>query len=194
MGTEGVSALWVHYQFTATPKHLKYDTIRTLLRRYFQRAGIAKPYHPHIFRHSRATYVLASGIMNEQQAKAYFGWTPSSKMLSTYAHLLTSDANNAILAEHHLTPPSRTTEGLTTIACPTCGELNTGNATYCTRCTNPLDTRIAHEEQSRREHNDALLLKVVEVLVQKGLLDEAADVVHNAGLGPRLQALAQPPK
>ena len=62
--------------------------------------------------------VLASGIMNEQQAKAYFGWTPSSKMLATYAHLLTSDANNAILAEHHLTPQAQHSEGLTTIPCP----------------------------------------------------------------------------
>lgn len=188
------SPLWVHYQFATTPKHLKYDTIRTLLRRYFKRANITKPYHPHIFRHSRATYVLASGVMNEQQAKAYFGWTPSSKMLSTYAHLLTSDANNAILAEHHLLPPARTAEGLTTIPCPTCSELNTGNATHCTRCTNPLDTKTLHEQQATRDHKDALLFKVVEVLVSKGLLDEAADIIHNAGLAPKLQTLAQPNK
>jgi hypothetical protein len=40
--------------------------------------------------------------MTEAQAKAYFGWAPDSGQLATYAHLLASDANNAILRENNL--------------------------------------------------------------------------------------------
>jgi hypothetical protein len=112
-------------------------------------------------------------------------------MLGTYAHLLTSDANNAILAENNLAPPTAKTDALTTTVCPTCHELNNGNATYCTKRTNPLDEKYIHAQQARREQSEALLLQVIEALVHKGLLDDAADVVHSTGLAKRLENLAR---
>ncbi|HEX8170983.1 MAG TPA: tyrosine-type recombinase/integrase [Thermoanaerobaculia bacterium] len=57
--------LWVHYQFSKEPLQLKYDTIRNMLVKQFARAGIPKRVYPHLFRHSRATYVLATGLMTE---------------------------------------------------------------------------------------------------------------------------------
>jgi len=189
------SPLWVHYQYTKDSKHLKYDTIRTLLRRYFQRAGITKPYHPHLFRHSRATHVLANGIMSEQAAKTYFGWTPSSKMLATYAHLTTTDANDAILRENHLAPQQVKTDELRPTACPTCHTLNARNATYCTTCTNILDATTAYHQREQATSTNAMLLQLIKVLGEKGLLnnellDATAEEVHKIGLGPALKTLA----
>lgn len=184
------SPLWVHYQYNTSPKHLKYDTIRYLLIRYFARAGIKKPVHPHLFRHSRATYVLANAIMNEQQAKAYFGWTPSSDMLATYSHLIDQDANNAILRENDLTPIQQRRQELQPVTCRICNDTNPPKSEYCARCGAVLDLTRAYEHQALHDMKEELFVKMFRLLVQKGMVDEAAREIHDAGLGETLKRLA----
>jgi integrase/recombinase XerD len=183
--------LWVHYQYADRPRHIGYNTIRKLLQRHFQRAGITKRIYPHLFRHSRATYVLASGLMTEAQAKAYFGWTPSTNMLSTYAHLLASDANNAILRENHLTPvTSDEREMVAPRACTACNTLNNPDAAFCSRCTSMLDERralVAGECETARAD---LLNELCNLIVERGLADDVARLVQRAGLGRGLATLA----
>ena len=183
--------LWVYSQHTKTAEHLKYDAIRHLLERCFQRAGITKPFHPHIFRHSRATYVLAQGIMNEQAAKTYFGWTPASDMLATYSHLIDQDANNAILRENNLTPIQLVQRDLQPTACRICNELNQSRAEYCIRCGAVLDLKKAYEHQTMHGVKDDVVLNLVKLLVDKGLIDDAAKQLHEAGLGNALRQLAE---
>jgi integrase/recombinase XerD len=183
--------LWVHYQYSKTAKHLQYDAIRYVLQRYFQRAEIKKPFHPHIFRHSRATYVLAQGIMGEQSAKTYFGWTPASDMLATYSHLIDQDANNAILRENNLTPQQLVQRDLQPITCRICNELNQAKAEYCTRCGAVLDLKKAYEHQTLHGVKDDVVLNLVKILVDKGLIDDAAQQIHDAGLGNALRQLAE---
>ena len=185
------SPLWVYYQYTSTPKHLKYDTIRYALIRYFKRAGITKPVHPHLFRHSRATYVLANGIMNEQQAKAYFGWTPGSNMLATYSHLIDQDANNAILRENNLTPTQQEHQELQPIVCRICNDINPAKSEYCAKCGAVLDLKKAYEHQAVHDLKEELFVKMFRLLVQKGMVDEAATEIHDANLGSTLKRLAQ---
>lgn len=182
--------VWVYYHFETTPKALRYDTIRYLLARYFQRAGITKPFNPHAFRHSRATYVLANGIMNEQQAKAYFGWTPDSDMLATYSHLIDQDANNAILKENNLANVKKKANDLTPITCPICQELNPPNSEYCTKCGAVLNLKKAYEHQQAGQLTDEVVMHVFKILVQRGLVDDAAKGIHDAGLGHTLKRLA----
>src|SRR5262249_26322514 len=93
--------LWVRERCQQS-NPLCYQGLAKIIRDSFTRAGITKRVYPHLFRHSRATYVLASGLMTEAQAKAYFGWSPNTEQLATYAHLLASDANSAILRENNL--------------------------------------------------------------------------------------------
>jgi integrase/recombinase XerD len=183
--------LWVYYQYTAEPQHLKYDTLRHLLHRQFVRAGIKKPFHPHIFRHSRATYVLANGIMSEAQCKVFFGWTPDSDMLSTYAHLVDQDANNAILRENNLAPTARKTDDLRPIICPMCSESNPPKTDYCLKCGAILNLKKAYEHQQVHELHEDVTMTLFRILVEKGLIDEAAKAVHEAGLGSALRRLAQ---
>ena len=96
--------LWVHYQYKKTPEQLKYDTIRHVLCRLFERTGITKPFNPHIFRHSRATQILSQGIMSEQSCRLYMGWSKNSEMLENYCHLINSDCDAQILRENNLVP------------------------------------------------------------------------------------------
>lgn len=183
--------LWVHNHYETTPRPLMYTTIRYLLQRLFARAHISKPVHPHVFRHGRATYMLAAGLMNESQAKNYFGWTPDSTMLATYSHLIDQDANNAILRENNLSPERQHQDILKPVLCPVCQELNNPGTDYCTKCNAVLNLKKAYEHQQLHEDKDAIVWRLVQVLVSKGFIDEAAMEVHNAHLGNKLKKIAE---
>ena len=184
------SPLWVYEKFTKSPRHVRYASIRQTLRRYFLRAEITKPFHPHAFRHGRATYVLANRIMTEGTAKIYFGWSADSGMLATYSHLVDQDANNAILRENSMAPEKQSVEDLKPATCTICGELNPPKTDYCTKCGAVLNMTKAYEHQQAHQLTDDVALTFFRILVEKGLVSDAARAVHDAGLGPALQRLA----
>jgi hypothetical protein len=59
------------------------------------KAGINKNLHPHLFRHSRATYM--ANFLTEAQMNAYFGWVQGSDMPAVYVHLSGRDIDDAVL-------------------------------------------------------------------------------------------------
>jgi integrase/recombinase XerD len=181
--------LWVQHQ---SHEPMEYRSITMMLKRLFHRAGIKKPYHPHIFRHSRVTYVIANAIMNEQQAKTYFGWTPDSDMLgSTYAHLIDTDVNNAILRENNMAPHQVAQRDLQPQQCRICHELSPPGAEYCQSCNAVLDLKKAYEHQQLHDLKEELFARMFKVMVERGLVDEAAKEIHDANLGSVLKRLAQ---
>lgn len=181
--------LWLQFK---EDKPMEYRTITVMLKRTFARAGIKKPSHPHIFRHSRVTYVIANGIMNEQQAKTYFGWTPDSDMLgSTYAHLIDTDVNNAILRENNLAPHQTAHKELQPVRCHVCNQLNPPKSEYCQQCAAVLDMKKAYEHQQLHDMKERLFASVFGVMTERGLIDEAVEQIHEAGLGLVLKRLAE---
>lgn len=188
--TDPEAPLWVH-QHAKGPKLMMYPALRALIRDYFRQLGITKRVYPHLFRHSRATYCLASGLMTEAQAKAYFGWAPNSDQLATYSHLLASDANAAILRENNLIQKTETHDELRAGKCHRCGELNASLADYCTKCGAVLDLKRAYEHQQLHDLKEQLFANMFKLMVDKGLIDEAAREIHAAGLGETLKRLAK---
>jgi hypothetical protein len=75
--------------------------------------------------------------------------------------------------------------------CHACNELNPPATEYCTKCTAILDLKRAYEHQHAQQLHDDLSMTIVKLLVDKGLLDEAAKAVHDAGLGSALKRLAE---
>jgi hypothetical protein len=65
------------------------------LNKIAKKAGINKRIHPHLFRHSRATYM--ANFLTEAQMNAYFGWVQGSSMPSIYVHLPGCDIDDAVL-------------------------------------------------------------------------------------------------
>jgi site-specific recombinase XerD len=62
-----------------------------------RRAGITKRVHPHLFRHSRATF-LQSVDVPDGKIKQMLGWKPGSNVLGeTYSHLRNADVRAAHL-------------------------------------------------------------------------------------------------
>ncbi len=76
-------------------KPLKYDAIRMQLKRIAKKSKINKRIHPHLFRHSRCTYM--ANYLTEAQMNEYFGWVQGSGMPSVYVHLSGRDIDDAIL-------------------------------------------------------------------------------------------------
>ncbi|MHB8100924.1 MAG: tyrosine-type recombinase/integrase [Methanosarcina sp.] len=74
---------------------MRYDAIRMRLNKISKKAGISKKIHPHLFRHSRCTYM--ANYLTEAQMNAYFGWVQGSGMPSIYVHLSGRDIDDAVL-------------------------------------------------------------------------------------------------
>lgn len=130
-------------------KRLAYGTIQRRFKRVQKRAGITKRVHPHLLRHSRITHVLANGEMNEAQAKVFFGLTADSSMLATYAHLLSQDANDAVLRMHGLTPDKPA--GDRTKPCGMCATINDGRNAFCSQCGYSMRVDAAESQSHRAE-------------------------------------------
>lgn len=77
-----------------------------IVKRAAVRAGIVKRVTNHLFRHSRATHLLRSGL-REIEVKRLLGWAPASQMLARYAHLATVDDYAAALRAQGLQAPER---------------------------------------------------------------------------------------
>lgn len=71
------------------------------------RAGIRKRVYAHLFRHSRATYLLRMGL-SEALVKQMLGWAPGSQQLSkTYSHLVSGDGYRNLLRAEGYDVPTR---------------------------------------------------------------------------------------
>jgi hypothetical protein len=93
-------------------------------------------------------------------------------------------------AREHLVPTREVHDELQASKCYRCAELNPARADYCTRCNAVLNLAKAYEHQQLHDAKESLLRSMFKVLVEKGLVDEAARAVHDAGLSATLKRLA----
>ena len=111
-----------------------------------KKAGISKRVTPHIYRHSKATYL--GRYMNESEMRQFFGWSRNSNMPSVYIHLTQTHVNEKRRAietgEKHKIEPKPSM--LMDIPCPRCGGKNTVTSKYCISCWMPL-----HESSVKRD-------------------------------------------
>ena len=142
---------------------MKYRTIVKVLKVSAKSAGIQKRIYPHLFRHSRATYLAKH--LTEAQMKQYFGWVQGSDMASVYVHLSGRDVDSALLKLNGINIDEGEKEKdnvLKPIACPRCEHLNPPTAKFCQRCGMALDLKTAMELEEERSKAD----KVMNILVK----------------------------
>ncbi len=88
---------WISYRSCKPEDYIFPGTYKTYTKRLAvtaRRAGIEKRIYPHLFRHSRATF-LAS-YLTEFQLKTFLGWSPGSNMAAIYVHLAGADLDAAL--------------------------------------------------------------------------------------------------
>ncbi len=174
--------LWVRLGNRNKIEPLNYKSLKDLVGRLGLRAGIKKRVYPHLFRHTRVTHLLMYKQISEAQAKVYFGWVPSSSMLSDYSHLVSNDVNETILAIHGIKTEREAESKLKPKQCPVCKTINSYNANFCQGCSGVIDakTAIALDEKIRmRDEAFTKLIsdkEVLDLLVRKakerGLVEE----------------------
>ena len=137
---------------------INYNSIVKFLKDTAKRAGISKRVNPHSFRHARATHMATK--LTEAQMKMYFGWTQASKMASVYVHLSGRDVDNAILEVHGIKRKEDVKDTFSPKKCR-CGQLNTPNNKYCSKCGQILDLKLQMEVQQKRTELQDLLSDLV---------------------------------
>ncbi len=164
--------LWIMLGDRNKNVKMGYASFRALILRLKERAKIKKRIHAHLFRHTRVTHLLGNKMINEAQAKVYFGWVPSSKMLSEYSHLVSQDVNEVMLEMHGIKNVKKDNAPKVK-QCPRCRAVNPKEYLFCGKCSSVLDVNTAIELDEKRQDSDDFmtsLLKdkeVKEILVRK---------------------------
>ena len=133
----------------------EYRSVYVLIRKLAARAGIKKKVYPHLFRHSRATFMASK--LTEAQMKEYFGWTQSSEMASVYVHMSGRDLDDTLLKMHHLAEKKEEEMKIQIRNCHRCRQPNSPTSKFCNKCGAVLNVETAMGLENEREKADTLL-------------------------------------
>ncbi len=143
-------------------ERLSYASICRMLTETIEKASITKPFNPHHWRHSRATYL--AGRLTESQLCKIMGWRIGSKMPATYIHLSGRDTNEAIRKIYGLGKKDKEEESkLKPRTCNICSETNEFTNLLCKKCNNPLtlEARLEYKDKLTQMQDENAQIKVV---------------------------------
>ena len=134
--------LWIKLTGKNAFRGMEYADIRNQIKKIAKRAGIKKRIYPHLFRHTRATRLLAK--IPESIGAKYLGWVPGSDMVKVYVHLASEDVDEAILKLHGI-KTNGNGKDLEVKQCPRCLQVNPAESRFCSRCGLPLTEEALKE-------------------------------------------------
>jgi ribosomal protein L40E len=150
------SPLWLNHSTRNRNAAFSYEAAKAMLKDVAKAAGIKKRVYPHLFRHSRATFL--ANHLTEAQLKQHFGWVQASDMASTYVHLSGRDVDSSLLKLQGIKVENQESEALLkTILCQRCNEKNSPASKFCMRCGSPLDMETALKLDETRAKADKLM-------------------------------------
>jgi integrase/recombinase XerD len=153
--------LWINLSMNNRNNVFSYAASKAMLKDVAERARIKKRIYPHLFRHSRATFL--ANFLTEAQLKQHFGWVQASEMASTYVHLSGRDVDNALLKLQGVEVENKSKEtALKIVLCPRCNEKNSPTSKFCMRCGSPMDLKSALKVDEMRTKAD----KLMSILIQ----------------------------
>jgi site-specific recombinase XerD len=158
--TDPNAPLWINFsQRQKSIEILRYEAIVMQIKRMAKRVGINKKITPHLFRHSRATFM--ANHLTEAQMNEYFGWVQGSDMPSIYVHLSGRDVDEAVLKANGIEIKEEEHKPKTTV-CPRCKTINTPNNMFCFRCGAVLNLKTAIELEEKAKPLDNNLNSLLE--------------------------------
>lgn len=128
-------------------KPISQASLSQLMKRTAIRAGIDKPVHLHLLRHTRVTQLINHGI-KETHLKMMVWGNIKTAMLETYVHLQTEDLEDELArigGYKGVKPVNKVKWERKPTVCPNCNEINPSGVKYCLKCSHPL-TKTAEDE------------------------------------------------
>jgi len=113
-----------------------YRYARNVLIKIGDIAKVNKRVFMNLFRHSEIT--RSANTYSDAITKKRHGWTPITKMLARYQHLIENDVDDAVLAEHGIIKKDKTKAPLY-VVCKICNHQNPTDSTICFNCMRPMD-------------------------------------------------------
>lgn len=119
---------------------LSKDGFRNTFERIKERSGITgRRFHD--LRHTKTTHLLRLS-MPEAKVKKFMGWSPNSKQLGRYSHLVEEDVDEDLSRIYGLTFVRKKHDDIPIpIKCPKCEEVNEAGSQLCIKCNNPLSAK-----------------------------------------------------
>ena len=111
-------------------------------RKQKDRSPFNKPYNFHQFRHSRATEMAATGMVNEAIMCKFFGWEIGSAMPRTYLHLTDEQVKTAVMRTYGYIKKEAPIIQVNR-ECPICHKLSPIGETFCGGCGYDIDANAA---------------------------------------------------
>ena len=127
----------IFVQLRGAPARMTRGAMRQIIRRAAKRAGVEKPIHPYLFRHSRITHWVETGL-NESVIKLQSWGNLKSPMLATYAHVSDAAIDKAVLEHAGIRRREERQEEPKPVQCPQCDTVNAPNSPACYVCGCPL--------------------------------------------------------
>ncbi len=152
--------LWVNLGTVNRLEPMSYPALAKVLKTVAEKAGLKKRVHPHVLRHSRATFLARR--LTEAQMSQMFGWKQGSRMPSIYVHLSGRDLEDALLGIYGLRKPEGEKPELAPRVCPRCSESNQFDARFCSKCGMVLDLKAAVQLEEMRARADELMSKLIQ--------------------------------
>jgi site-specific recombinase XerD len=144
---------------------ITYQNARMMLASLAKKIGLKKKANPHIFRHSRATYL--ANHFTEAQMNQYFGWKQGSDMPSTYVHMSGRDIDGAVLKLHGFKKDEKEDSAeFSPRKCHQCEKTNPPNSKFCVRCGAPLDLETVMKVEEKRKEADNTMTSLMNSLLK----------------------------
>ncbi|MFA6419946.1 MAG: site-specific integrase [archaeon] len=127
---------------------ITYSSIKKIMVSAIKDTQLPKKIYPHLFRHSRASYLASKGL-SEAQLCSIFGWVLGSKQVRTYIHLSLQQVQDAYKQIYGIKKIEETKNDL--IKCQVCDEMNFVTNDCCQNCYNPLTIQGALKVKQEKE-------------------------------------------
>jgi len=154
------SYLWVNEGSRNHGNVISYSSLKFLINKWREKAGINKLITPYTFRRTRYTHL--STKIPTPALYSYMGQVQGSDVIERYVKLAGEDTDEAILNFYGITNPKNS--DIKPLFCSRCGKQNSPELEYCSICNTALTekARLKVEEQKKLELKD-----IVEELIQK---------------------------
>lgn len=135
---------------------------------------IQAKFHPHNFRHSRATICAKRG-WSEFVMCTYFGWEIGSKVPSVYVKLSGKDVINQLRKDNGEIKEKQEPSKLANIKCKVCGTQQSTMNKVCENCTTPLSIEefVKVREKEKKKQNAEHILGRLTLISSKKKPGEA---------------------